>query len=271
MKKLLLIIILLYNYAFAFDFNKISDNLLNEAKKELNKQKSSETSTLSLSNNTIIKGLKEALHKGVKIAITSLGAKNGYLNNTEVKIPLPHTLEKAKTLIIKVGGESYISDLEKSMNDAASQAVVKTAKILADSISKMSISDAKNILNGENNSATTYFKTNTIDSLKTLIRPIIKESIDSNNVASYYSSFNSFYKSTFKSYLDSSSITSYAKNLGLGSYIPNTDDKALDEYIVNKALDGLFIMIEKEEKAIRANPIKRTTRILKDVFKNKAI
>lgn len=268
MKKKLVLIILLCNYTFAFDFNSLIQSAKEEVTKQVSKSSTSSSSSSSLSNDTIIKGLKEALNKGVTTAVTSLGANNGYLNNSEVKIPLPDNLEKAKALISKVGGASYINNLEKSMNDAATQAAPKTAKILADSISKMSISDASNILNGKDNSATTYFKTNTIDSLKILITPIIKESIASNDVATYYKNFNTFYKSNVKSYVDSSSITSYAKTLGVDSYIPSSSDESLDEYIVNKALDGLFLMIEKEEKAIRANPIERTTQILKDVFSN---
>ncbi len=264
MKKTLLILILLCNYAFSFSFSDLTDSIVKEAKEVVKTQTGSPAS--SLSNETIIKGLKEALNKGVTTAVSSLGANNGYLNNSEVKIPLPANLEKAKMLLSKIGGESYIKDLEKAMNDAATQAAPKTAKILANSISKMSISDASNILNGADNSATTYFKTNTLDSLKTLITPIIKETMASNDVASYYSSFNSFYKENVKSYVDSSSITSYAKTLGVDSYIPSSSDESLDEFIVNKALDGLFLMIEKEEKLIRENPVERTTQILKDVF-----
>lgn len=264
MKKTLIIMILLSTYAFSFSFSDLTDSIVKEAKEVVKMQTGSSSS--SLSNETIIKGLKEALNKGVTSAVTILGANNGYLNNAEVKIPLPSNLEKAKVLISKIGGESYIKDLEKAMNNAATQAAPKTAKIFSDSISKMSISDASNILNGADNSATTYFKTNTLESLKTLITPIIKETMAANNVASYYSSFNSFYKENIKSYVDSSSLTSYAKTLGVDSYIPGSSDESLDEYIVNKALDGLFLMIEKEEKRIRENPIERTTQILKDVF-----
>jgi len=266
MKKTLLILILLGNYAFAFSFSDLTDTIVKEAKEVVKTQSASSAS--SLSNDTIIKGLKEALNKGVKSAVTTLGANNGYLDNSEVKIPLPSNLEKAKVLISKIGGESYINDLEKAMNDAATQAAPKTAKILGDSIAKMSITDASNILKGAPNSATKYFKTNTLESLKTLITPIIKETMATNDVASYYSSFNSFYKENVKSYVDSSSLTSYAKSLGVDSYIPGSSDESLDEYIVNKALDGLFLMIEKEEKAIRENPVERTTQILKDVFTN---
>ncbi len=266
MKKTILLLALIYNYTFAFDFAKLAGDLLSDTKKEISKQ--TETSSSKLSEDTISKGLKEALNKGVTLAISSLGAKNGYFNNLEAKIPLPDTLQKAKTIISSVGGESYINDLEKAMNDAASQAALQTANIFANSISKMSINDASTILRGENNSATTYFKKHTLTSLKELITPIVKKSTQENNVASYYKSFNSFYQKNAKSYVESSSIMSYAKSLGVDSYIPSSKEESLDEFIVNKALDGLFLMIEKEEKAIRENPIQRTTQLLKDVFSN---
>lgn len=266
MKNIILLVALLFNYTFAFDFGKLAGDLLEDVKKEVTTQTSS--STTSLSEETISKGLKEALNKGVKLAISSLGAKNGYLNNEEVKIPLPASLEKAKILISSIGAESYIKDLEKAMNDAATQAAPQTAEIFAASISKITIDDATSILEGENNAATTYFKKNTLTSLKDLITPIIKKAIDDNNVATYYKSFNSFYKQNVKSYVESSSIMSYAKTLGVDSYIPSEQEEDLDEFIVNKALDGLFLMIEKEEKAIRENPIQRTTQLLKDVFSN---
>lgn len=266
MKKIILIVALLCNYTFAFDFGKFAGDLVDDATKEVKKQTNLSTSTLS--EETISKGLKEALNKGVTLAISSLGKENGYFNNIEAKIPLPDSLEKAKTIISSVGGESYINNLQKAMNDAATQAVPKTAEIFTNSISKMSISDAKTILDGEDNSATTYFKENTLKSLKELITPLVEKSIQDNEVASYYKSFNSFYEENAKSYIESSSVMSYAKSLGVDSYIPSSNDKSLDDFIVNKTLDGLFLMIEKEEKAIRENPVERTTQLLKDVFSN---
>lgn len=107
MKKTLIIMILLSTYAFSFSFSDLTDSIVKEAKEVVKMQTGSSS---SLSNETIIKGLKEALNKGVTSAVTILGANNGYLNNAEVKIPLPSNLEKAKVLISKIGGESYIND-----------------------------------------------------------------------------------------------------------------------------------------------------------------
>lgn len=222
----------------------------------------------SLSESTISSGLKEALKKGVQTAVSTLGKSNGYYNNSLVKIPLPDNLDKVKTVVSKAGGEKYITDLELAINNAASEAAPKTAQIFMNAIEKMSIDDATKILNGKDTAASDYFKTNTLNDLKELISPIVKKSISNNQVASYYQSFNSFYKSNLKGYVENNSIMSYAKSFGVDSYIPGNSDENLDEYITNKAIDGLFVMIEKEEKAIRANPVERTTSLLKKVFGN---
>lgn len=229
---------------------------------------STTTSTTSLSNSTISSGLKEALKKGVNVAVATLGKENGYLNNELVKIPLPDNLENVKSLVIKAGGEKYVNDLVTAMNSAATEAAPKTADIFIKAIEKLSIDDATKILNGADDAATTYFKSNTVSELKALITPIVEKSIASNDVASYYSSFNSFYKTNVKSYVESSSVMSYAKSFGVDSYLPGSSDESLNDYITNKAIDGLFTMIEKEEKAIRENPVERTTSLLKQVFGN---
>lgn len=229
---------------------------------------SSNSATTTLSNTTISNGLKEALKKGVETAVSTLGKENGFYNNSLVKIPLPDNLEKIKTVVEKAGGEKYVKDLELAINNAATQAAPKTASIFVEAINKLSIDEANKILNGADNAATTYFKNNTSSKLKELITPIVKNSISNNQVASYYTSFNEFYKSNVKSYVNSTSVMSYAKSFGVDSYLPGNSDESLDEYITNKALDGIFTMIEKEEKAIRENPVERTTSLLKQVFGN---
>lgn len=266
MKKFILLSAVLITSSFSFDLGAITKDVLNTVTKT---QETTTTKTAStLSQSTVSNGLKEALNKGVEIAVTSLGKENGYLNNSLVKIPLPNNLDSAATLVKQVGGEKYINDLEKSMNDAATQAAPKTAKIFTDAISKMSIDDASKILNSGDDAATNYFKENTLSDLKTLITPIVKESISKNQVATYYDAFNGFYQSNVKGYVKDSSLMGYAKSFGVDSYIPGDDDKSLDEYITNKAIDGLFVMIAKEEKAIRENPVERTTDLLKQVFGN---
>ena len=154
-------------------------------------------------------------------------------------------------------------DLIKSMNSAASQAAPKTADIFMDAISKMSLTDAQKILNSGENGATNYFKDNTTDSLKKMIKPIIQSSMKDNNVAQYYDMANSFYQSSAKPLLNNSAISGLAKNLGV-----NTDNSSdsLDDFVTQKAIDGLFTMIAEKEAGIRANPVEQTSSILKQVF-----
>jgi hypothetical protein len=137
-----------------------------------------------------------------------------------------------------LGGDKMADDLIKSMNSAASQAAPKTADIFMDAISKMSLTDAQKILNSGENGATDYFKKNTTDSLKKMIKPIIQSSMKDNNVAQYYDMANNFYQSSAKPLLNNSAISGLAKNLGV-----NTDNSSdsLDDFVTQKAIDGLFL------------------------------
>jgi hypothetical protein len=195
-----------------------------------------------------------------------LGSNNGYLNTASAKIPLPDNLAKGEALIRKAGGDKMADDLINSMNSAASKAAPQTAQIFMDAIDKMSLADAQKILSGGNDAATNYFKANTTDSLKKSINPIIQQSMKDNQVASYYDSVNSVYKSTAGNLVGNSGITSMAKNFGVDSYIPGNSNESLDEFVTAKAIDGLFTMIAQKEAAIRTNPLEQTSSILKQVF-----
>lgn len=224
------------------------------------------SSNSSFTNSEVSSGLKEALKQGVTKAVTELGKENGYLNNPLTKIPLPQSMQTVETAIRKVGGEKYADDLIKAMNDSASQAAGKTTTIFMDAITTMNISDATKILNGDNNAATQYFKTNTMDKLKLAIKPIIENSMKDNQIATYYKTFNEFYQSNGKQYINNSTIGTYAKSFKLDSFLPQEGDANLEEYVTNKAIDGLFSLIETEEKAIRENPIEQTSSLIKKIF-----
>lgn len=251
--------------SFAFSLGDITKMATESLKSPSPKTDSTTNDSQSLT--AISAGLKEALSQGVKIAVESLGKENGYLNNAQVKIPLPDTLSKAELLIRKAGANQYADDLIVAMNKAASQAAPKTAEIFLNAIQKMSINDANKILSGTNTAATQYFKNNSSTQLKELIMPLVQKSIENNNVAKYYDAFNSAYKTYGKGLVENSQVMGYAKSFGVDTFIPKGDDKSLDEYITTKAIDGLFTMIEKEESAIRENPINRTSDLLKQIFK----
>ncbi len=229
-------------------------------------QNSTATTNSSLSSTEISSGLKEALKQGVTKAVTQLGKENGYLNNPVAKIPLPQSMQTFETAIRKIGGEKYADDLIKAMNDSASQAAGKTTNIFMDAITSMNITDATKILNGNENAATQYFKTNTLDKLKLAIKPIVENSMKDNQLATYYKTFNEFYQSNGKQYVNNSTIGTYAKSFKLDSFLPQEGDANLEEYVTNKAIDGLFSLIEAEEKAIRENPIEQTSSLLKKIF-----
>lgn len=265
-KIITLSLILCTSSAFSFDFGTIAKDVMDNVTKDSSSSTTTTSSTSTLSNSTVSSGLKEALKVGVNYAVSSLGAQNGYLNNSLVKIPLPENLQNAETLIRKVGGDKVADDLIKSMNTAATNAAPKTAQIFINAIEKMGLEDAKKILNGGNEAATQYFKTNTTSSLKELIKPIITQTMEQNSVAKYYSTFNSYYKQYGKDYVESSSVMSVAKNFGVDSYLPSSSDEDLEDYVTTKAIDGLFTMIAQKESAIRENPVEQTTSLLKKVF-----
>jgi len=223
-------------------------------------KKSSNISTLDMNG-----ALKQALGVGVDYAVKSLGQKNGYLNNPLARIELPSGLATTASLVKQVGGEKYINDLVLSLNNAATQAAPKTAKIFTKSITDMSITDAQKILNGSENSATEYFKKSTTTELRQMIMPIVKKSMSSNSVATYYQAFQSFYKAN-SGLVENSQVGTLANSFGLGGYLPSEKDEDLDSYVTNRAIDGLMVMIAQKEKEIRANPMMQNSNLIQKVF-----
>lgn len=224
------------------------------------------SSTNDAQEQTLVaKALKEALNQGVTTATSALSKENGFLNSS-VKIPLPNNLKNIEGIIRKAGGGQYADELILAMNSAASKSIPQTVSIFKDAISNISIEDAMKILNGSNTATTDYFQNKTENSLTQAIAPIVKQSMAQSQVATYYKAFNDFYQTQSKSLIESSALTSYAKNLGVDSYLPSSEESHLEEYITAKTIDGLFAFIAKEEKAIRTNPASRTTQLLEEVF-----
>ncbi len=265
MNKSILAIALSTTVVLGFDFG----NILNETIKSVKTSQISPQSTSGILDNlTISNGLKEALKVGVDYGVKTLSKDGGYLNNMDVKIPIPKNLETAESIIRKAGGEQIIDDLILSMNKAASEAAPKTAKIFVDAIDKMSLKDSKSILSGDDTAATKFFEKHTSQQLKDLIKPIIKKSMEDNKVATYYDTFNGFYKSNVKTYVDNSSVMQMAQSYGVDKFIPQNSDVRLDDYVTQGAIDGLFKIIAQKEKEIRKNPVAQTTSLLKKVFGN---
>jgi hypothetical protein len=190
-------------------------------------------------------GLREALTRGAAKAVDVLGKRDGFLGNPQVKIPLPEKLQKAEKAVRKFGGAKLADQLVETMNRAAETAVVEAKPILWQSIKQMSVQDGLGILKGPDDAATQYFRRTTSEPLGAKFRPIVEAATAKVGVARHYEKF-----------------AGRAAKLGL----VDARDADLNAYITDKALDGLFLMIADEEKAIRKDPVATGSAVLKKVF-----
>lgn len=202
-------------------------------------------SKTELGDTKIASGLKEALKVGARNAVKLTGKTDGYYRNDAIKILLPknlHTLEKG---LRAMGAGQKVDEFELSMNRAAESAAPQAENIFADAILKMTIDDARKILNGGDTAATDYFKSKTTEELTVAFRPIVESSMDKFTVTQQWNSL-----------------------LGEFQSIPFAKSPSLDinQYVVGKALDGLFFVLAQEEKKIRTEPAARVTSLLKEVF-----
>lgn len=199
----------------------------------------------SFSNNDQIGSLKQALTQGAETAVANLAKENGYLGNDKVRIPLPESLKKADSLLRKFGMAKYADDLTTSINRAAETAVPEAKDLLVGAVNKMSVEDAKGILTGGSDAATQYFRKNTETALAGKFKPIVATSMQKVKLAETYDQF-----------------AEKGAQFGL---IDKRDTK-MDDYITRKAMDGLFLMMAEQEKAIRANPLEATGNLAKKIF-----
>ena len=190
-------------------------------------------------------GIKEALTKGAEYAVDSLGKENGFLGNEKLKIPLPDSLKKAEKAMRMVGMGKQADELVATMNHAAETAVAGAKPILMDSIKKMSVNDAKGILTGGESSVTDYFKRTTSEPLSKKFMPIVQGATKKVKLGAQYDKF-----------------AGKAAQLGL----IDEKDANLDNYVTQKAMDGLYAMIAEKEKSFRANPVEAGSVLLKKIF-----
>lgn len=223
-------------------------DVLTEATKIVSENGGNELVKSSLANSDAVTGLKEALANGVESAINSLGKSDGFSGNNLVKITVPESLNTAVIAARALGQGGYIDSFESTMNQAAEKAVPEAATILANAIRDMSVDDAVKVVNGPDDSATQYFRKMAETSLTEKFKPIVSEATNSAGVTTAYKN-----------------LTAQASNPLVGSLLGGSS-LDLDQYVTNKALDGLFKYIAIEEKRIRDNPAARTTAILQKVF-----
>ncbi len=234
--------ILLYSLACVF-VTTSCDELLQIATEVQNEVGGSSDSGLSISE--IASGLKEALEVGTGNTVSTLNKAGGYLNSPELKIPFPPDAQRAADKLRDIGMGSLVDNFETSLNTAAENAAIKAKPIFINAIKGMTFDDARKILQGPDDAATEYFKQKTSASLFSTFTPDIKTALDNANVTKYWSK-----------------ITSTYNKIPLVEAV-ETD---LTKYATNKAMDGLFLTLEKEEKKIRENPADRVTDLLKKVF-----
>jgi len=190
-------------------------------------------------------GLKDALTQGARAAVTQLSAPGGFLDNEKVRIPLPDSLARIEGALRWMGMSKQADELRTAMNRAAEMAVKEATPLLVDAVKKMSVADAKTILRGPDDAATQYFRRTTADALAERFLPIVKQATAKVKLAEQYNRF-----------------AGQAAQFGL----IGEQEADLDRYVTNKALDGLFLVIAEQERAIRANPAKAATDIAKKVF-----
>ncbi len=206
---------------------------------------SSTTASKALSTEEIGSGLKEALRVGSERVVAQLGKTDGFNSDPQIHIPLPENLKKVQSALSKVGMSSMVDDLELRLNRAAEVATPKAKKLFGDAIKEMTMDDAKAIYQGPDDAATSYFKGKMSKPLAEEMRPIVNESLAQVGAIQSYDNMMGKYKSL--------------------PFVP--DVKAdLTEHVLGKGMDGIFYYIAKEEAAIRQNPVKRTTELLKRVF-----
>jgi hypothetical protein len=190
-------------------------------------------------------GIKIALEKGAMAAVALLGKPDGFLGNPKVRIPLPGFLEDASKLLKMTGQGKRVDELVTSMNRAAEAAVPMGREVLVGAVKSMSVSDAKNILSGGENSVTRFFAEKTRAPLGERFLPIVTQATEKVGLANQYNRVA-------------------GKVAGLG--LVKSEDANIQRYVTGKSLDGLYTIIGEEERKIRQDPVGTGSAILKKVF-----
>lgn len=198
-----------------------------------------------LSDSKVASGLKEALQVGADNAVKLTGRRDGYFGNEAIKILMPKNLQPLEKGLRAVGYGPKIDEFILSMNRSAEAAAPAAKKIFGDAILSMSFEDARKVLSGGDTAATDYFKRKTSEQLTTAFRPVVEKTMDENNVTQQYKA-----------------LAGQAQNVPFMKS-PNLD---ITQYVVSKALDGVFYTLGQEERKIRKDPAAQTTSLLREVF-----
>ena len=205
-------------------------------------------STMSLSNDEIVSGLKEALSVGISNGSAKASALDGYLKNPQIRIPVPPEARILETRLRQIGMGKQVDQFVMSMNRAAEDAAKQAKPIFVKAIFSMSFQDALSILRGDSTAATSYLQKTTSPELLKAFMPVIDSTLAKNKTTQYYTTLASTYN-----------------QLPFVTKV-NPDVK---QYATQKAVDGLFLLIAQEEQKIRKDPLARATDLLKKVFSAK--
>jgi hypothetical protein len=198
-----------------------------------------------LTNADAATGIKTALQQGAMAAIALLGKPDGFLGNEKVRIPLPGYLQDAGKLLSQFGQGKRVDELVTAMNRGAEQAIPMAKNLLVSTVKAMSVTDAKNILSGGDNSVTQFFAEKTRAPLGTQFLPIVNKATERVGLAEKYNNLA-------------------GKAVGLG--LVKKEDSNIQQYVTGKSLDALYLVIGDEEKKIRQDPVGTGSSILKKVF-----
>ena len=198
-----------------------------------------------ISNSEATSGLKEALIVGAGKAINNLGSTDGFFGNPLVKIPLPDGMQKAEKAMRMFGMGKQADDLVLKMNRAAELAVPEAKTLLVNAVKKMSVKDAKDILTGGEDAATQYFKTATSGPMAEKFLPIVKKATENVQLAQQYNKY---------------------AEMGSKYGLVKKEQANVEQYVTQKTLDGVYLMMAEEEKGIRRDPMGQASSLLKKVF-----
>lgn len=221
------------------------EQLMKKAR-ELKTAPVTQTAAAALSDEDIVRGLKEALAQGSRQAIDRLGRAGGYQNDPNVRIPMPDNLQKVEKLLRTLKQDKVADEFVASLNHAAEKAVPEAAAIIGDSLAKMTLEDARGILKGPDDAATQYFRKTGEAQIRERFIPIVRQATEQAGVTSAYKRL--------------------MQRAGPYAQLMGSQTTDLDGYVTDKAMDGLFKMVAEEEKRIRQDPLARTTDLLKKVF-----
>lgn len=190
-------------------------------------------------------GLKAALEKGSAAAVANLGRTDGFFGNEKVRIPLPESMQRAEKLMRRFGMARQADELILGLNRAAEAAVPEARTLLVDAVRRMTLQDAKGILQGGETAGTQYFRRSTEADLRRRFLPIVQQSTQKVGLAQTYNRYAE-------------------KGVALG--LVAKDDADLDAYVTEKALEGLFFALGEEEKKVRSDPAGAGAAIIRKVF-----